>query len=77
MVGLNHVVTLQALDEDRLGEELTAVWELEVGHTITPDQGLPVQILAEGFDDPNVLAGFVCHTKSHRTWQASNCARPA
>lgn len=57
--GLNHVVTLQALDEDRLGEELTVVWELEVGHSITPDQGLPVAVRAEGFDDPNVLAGFV------------------
>jgi hypothetical protein len=59
VAGLNHVVTLQALDEDRLGEELTVVWELEVGHTITPDQGLPVTIQPEGFDDPNVLAGFV------------------
>lgn len=59
MPGLNHVVTLQALDEDRLGEELTVVWELEVGHTITPAQGLPAAIQPEGFDDPNVLAGFV------------------
>lgn len=59
VAGLNHVVTLQALDEDRLGEELIVVWELEVGHTITPDQGLPVTIQPEGFDDPNVLAGFV------------------
>lgn len=59
VAGLNHVVTLQALDEDRLGEELTVVWELEVGHSITPDQGLPVEVRAEGFDDPNVLAGFV------------------
>ena len=59
VAGLNHVVTLQALDEGRLGEELTVVWELELGHTITPDQGLPVTIQAEGFDDPNLLAGFV------------------
>ena len=59
VAGLNHVVMLQALDEDRLGEELTVVWELEVGHTITPDQGLPVTIQPGGFDDPNVLAGFV------------------
>lgn len=57
--GLNHVVALQALDEDRLGEELTVVWELEVGHSITPDQGLPVSVRADGFDDPNLLAGFV------------------
>jgi hypothetical protein len=59
VTGLNHVVTLQALDEDRLGEELTVVWELEVGHTITPAQGLPTAIQPEGFDDPNTLAGFV------------------
>ncbi len=39
--GIHHVVTLQSLDEDRLGEELTVVWELEVGHTVAPDQGLP------------------------------------
>jgi superfamily II DNA or RNA helicase len=56
---LNHAVTLQALDEDRLGEELTVVWELEVGHTVTPAQGLPTRINPDGFDDPNTLAGFV------------------
>jgi hypothetical protein len=38
---LSHVVGLQSLDEDRLGEELLVVWELEVGHTVAPDQGLP------------------------------------
>ena len=38
---LSHVVDLQSLDEDRLGEELSVVWELEVGHTVTPAQGLP------------------------------------
>ena len=43
----HHVVTLQSLDEDRLGEELTVVWELEVGHTVAPDQGLPETIDAE------------------------------
>jgi superfamily II DNA or RNA helicase len=57
--GLNHAITLQALDEDRLGEELTVVWELEVGQTVTPAQGLPAQINPDAFDDPNTLAGFV------------------
>lgn len=57
--GLTHAITLQALDEDRLGEELTVVWELEVGHTVTPAQGLPTQINPDAFDDPNPLAGFV------------------
>lgn len=56
---LNHAVTLQALDEDRLGEELTVVWELEVGQTVTPAQGLPTEIRPEAFDDPGTLAGFI------------------
>jgi len=54
-----HVVTLQSLDEDRLGEELRVVWELEVGHTVVPDQGLPTTISPEAFDDPNTLGAFV------------------
>lgn len=56
---LSHVVDLQSLDEDRLGEQLSVVWELEVGHTVTPAQGLPETIYAEQFDDPTILAGFV------------------
>lgn len=56
---LTHVVSLQSLEEDRLGEELAVVWELEVGHTVAPDQGLPETIGVDGFDDPNTLAAFV------------------
>lgn len=56
---LTHVVGLQSLEEDRLGEELAVVWELEVGNTVAPDQGLPETITADGFDDPNTLAAFV------------------
>ena len=44
---LNHVVDLQSLDEDRLGEQLSVVWELEVGKTVTPPQGLPEQLSGE------------------------------
>ncbi len=57
--GLTHVVQLQSLEEDRLGQELAVVWELEVGHTVAPDQGLPETISQDGFDDPNTLAAFV------------------
>ncbi len=57
--GLTHVVSLQSLEEDRLGQELAVVWELEVGHTVAPDQGLPENIGADAFDDPNTLAAFV------------------
>jgi superfamily II DNA or RNA helicase len=56
---LTHVVSLQSLEEDRLGEELAVVWELEVGHTVAPDQGLPDVVTADGFDDPNTLAAYV------------------
>ena len=59
VAGTHHVVSLQSLDEDRLGTELDVVWELEVGQTVAPDQGLPESITAEGFDDPNRLAAFV------------------
>ena len=57
--GLTHIVSLQSLEEDRLGQELTVVWELEVGHTVAPDQGLPEHIEPNAFDDPNTLAAFV------------------
>lgn len=56
---LTHVIDLQSLDEDRLDETLSVVWELEVGHTVTPAQGLPDSITPESFDDPRTLAGFV------------------
>lgn len=56
---LSHVVDLQSLDEDRLNETLSVVWELEVGHTVTPAQGLPDSINFESFDEPPTLAGFV------------------
>jgi superfamily II DNA or RNA helicase len=58
-VQLNHVVDLQSLDEDRLGEQLSVIWELEVGQTVTPAQGLPEHINPEGYDDPVTLAGFI------------------
>jgi superfamily II DNA or RNA helicase len=57
--GLSHVVELQSLEEDRLGQELAVVWELEVGQTLAPDQGLPETISPDGFDEPNTLAAFV------------------
>jgi superfamily II DNA or RNA helicase len=56
---LSHVVDLQSLDEVRLSDQLSVVWELEVGQTITPAQGLPDLIHSDGFDDPETLAGFV------------------
>ena len=57
--GAQHVITLQSLEEDRLGEELTVIWELELGHTVVPDQGLPEHLTPDTFDDPNTLGAFV------------------
>lgn len=56
---LSHIVQLQSLDEGSLGAQLSVVWELEVGHSITPAQGLPELIHADGFDAPDTLAGFI------------------
>jgi superfamily II DNA or RNA helicase len=56
---LSHVVDLQSLDEGSLGAQLSVVWELEVGHTVTPAQGLPDAIYPDGFDAPETLAGFI------------------
>lgn len=56
---LSHVVELQSLDEGSLGAQLSVVWELEVGHTVSPAQGLPDVIHADGFDQPETLAGFI------------------
>jgi hypothetical protein len=53
------VVELQSLDEDRLGEQLSVIWELEVGQTVTPAQGLPEHINPDAFDNPTDLAGFI------------------
>ena len=69
---LEHVVALQSLDEDRMGEELTVVWELEVGNSVVPDRGLPDTISAEALDDPDTLGAFVDAVR----WGAVTSADP-
>ncbi len=69
---LTHVVDLQSLDEDRMGDTLSVIWELEVGHTVEKDRGLPEQISAESFDDPVMLAGFIDAVR----WGAVTSADP-
>ena len=69
---LQHMVTLQSLDEDRMGEELRVIWELEVGHTVLPDQGLPEEITPEGFDDPSTIGALVDAVR----WGAVTSADP-
>lgn len=70
--GLEHLVMLQSLAEDRMGEELTVVWELEVGNSIVPDRGLPEVIGADSFDDPDILGAFVDAVR----WGAVTSADP-
>ena len=69
---LEHVVDLQSLDEDRMGEELTVIWELEVGNAVVPDRGLPETIAADAFDDPETLGAFVDAVR----WGAVTSADP-
>lgn len=57
--GLQHVVSLQALGEDNLGDELRVIWELEVGHALAPDQDLPEQINPAAFDSVDRLGAIV------------------
>ena len=70
--GLQHEVILQSLDEDRMGEELRVIWELEVGHTVLPDQGLPEEITPEGFDNPRSVGALVDAVR----WGAVTSADP-
>src|SRR4029453_1081856 len=53
---LQHAVTLQSVEEDRLGRELRVVWELENGRSALAHRGLPEDVDADRFDDPNKLA---------------------
>lgn len=56
---LQHAVTLQSVEDDRLGEELRVVWELEPGRSLKPPQDLPTHIDAAKFDSPARLAAFI------------------
>lgn len=55
---LQHAVGLQSVDDDRMGDELRVVWELEPGRALKPEQELPRQIDPERFDRPDRLAAF-------------------
>lgn len=56
---LQHAVTLQSVEDDRLGEELRVVWELEPGRSLRPPQDLPTHIDPNKFDPPERLAAFI------------------
>lgn len=54
-----HAVSLQSVEEDRFGDRLEIVWELEYGQHALPANSLPRRIDPDHLDDPNTLAAFV------------------
>lgn len=52
----HHLLTLTSVEDDALGEELVAVWEIEPGARVLERAGLPE---VEGFDDPERLRAFL------------------
>ena len=52
-----HLIHLQSIDDDGLGEELSVVWELEPGTRAFERTALPSP--ANGFDDPARLEAFL------------------
>lgn len=56
---IQHAVTMQSMGEDRFGDELRVLWEIEPGTNKVPEQGLPKILDAKNMDDPSVLAAFI------------------
>jgi superfamily II DNA or RNA helicase len=56
---LQHAVSLQSVEDDRMGDELKVVWELEPGKSLKAQQDLPRQIAPDRFDKPDRLAAFI------------------
>src|SRR5437667_5511277 len=56
-VAQQHLVTLQSVEDDGLGEELQVIWELEPGCAVYERANLPDP--RKGFDDPRRLDAFL------------------
>lgn len=56
---LQHAVTMQSIEEDHYGRELSVIWELEPGRSVVHEQGLPTTIQPDQFDDPTTFAAYV------------------
>lgn len=56
---LQHAVTMQSVEEDYYGRELTVIWELEPGRGVIHEQGLPTTLRSDQFDDPTTFAAYV------------------
>ncbi|MFC5000840.1 DISARM system SNF2-like helicase DrmD [Dactylosporangium cerinum] len=70
---IQHAVTLQAMGEDRHGDELRVVWEIEPGTNRVPERGLPRTLDTGRIDDPSTLAAFVDALR----WGAVTSADPS
>lgn len=53
---VHHLVTLQSVEDDALGEELQVIWELEAGAHVYESVPLPNP---RGFDEPATLDAFL------------------
>lgn len=69
---IEHAVALQSLEEDRMGEELTVIWEVEYGQVILPEEGLPGSVRAAAFDKPDTIGALVDAVR----WGAVTSADP-
>lgn len=56
---LQHAVTMQSVEEDYYGRELTVIWELEPGRSVIHEQGLPATLRSDQFDDPTTFAAYL------------------
>ncbi len=56
---LQHAVTMQSVEEDYYGRELTVIWELEPGRSVIHEQGLPTTLRPDQFDHPTTFAAYV------------------
>jgi len=56
---LQHAVSLQSIEEEHYGREMTAIWQLEPGRGVILDQGLPLEVDPDHFDDPTTFAAYV------------------
>lgn len=56
---LQHAVSLQSIEEEHYGREMTVIWQLEPGRGVILDQGLPLEIDPNRFDDPTTFAAYV------------------
>ncbi len=64
---------MQAMGDDRYGDELRVLWEIESGTNLVPERGLPHLLDADRIDDPSTLAAFVDALR----WGAVTSADPS